>query len=58
MYCSKPPAPMIGPSAERARTEPGWTFHEFRCGHIVQHEAPHELANVLLGATDAEPPRE
>jgi pimeloyl-ACP methyl ester carboxylesterase len=58
VYCSKPPAPMIGPSAERARTEPGWTFHEFRCGHIVQHEAPHEPANVLLGATDAEPPRE
>jgi pimeloyl-ACP methyl ester carboxylesterase len=55
VYCSNPPAPMIGPSAERARTEPGWTFHEFRCGHIVQHEAPHELASVLLGVINAEP---
>jgi len=46
---------MIGPSAERARNEPGWTFHEFRCGHIVQHEAPRELAHVLLGAMTIEP---
>jgi pimeloyl-ACP methyl ester carboxylesterase len=36
VYCSNPPAPMIGPSAERTRTEPGWTFHELQCGHIVQ----------------------
>lgn len=48
---------MIGPSAERARTEPGWTFHEFRCGHIVQHEAPRELANVLLEAMNMETTR-
>jgi pimeloyl-ACP methyl ester carboxylesterase len=57
VYCSNPPAPMIGPSAERARTEPGWTFHEFRCGHIVQREAPRELATVLLGARSSEPAR-
>jgi pimeloyl-ACP methyl ester carboxylesterase len=56
VYCSKPPAPMIGPSAERARTEPGWTFHEFACGHIVQHEAPRELAAVLLQAMATQPP--
>ena len=48
--CSNPPAPMIGPSAERAGTEPGWAFHEFPCGHLVQREAPRELAAVLLGA--------
>ena len=52
VYCSNPPAPMIGPSAERARTEPGWAFHEFKCGHIVQNEAPRELAAVFLGAVD------
>jgi pimeloyl-ACP methyl ester carboxylesterase len=55
VYCSSPPAPMIGPSAERARTEPGWAFHDFECGHIVQNEMPRELATVLLGVTDAEP---
>jgi pimeloyl-ACP methyl ester carboxylesterase len=55
VYCSNPPAPMIGPSAERARTEAGWTFHEFRCGHIVQHDAPRELASVLLDAMTMEP---
>jgi hypothetical protein len=55
VYCSNPPAPMIGPSAERARTEPGWAFHEFACGHSVQHEAPRELAAVLLGAVGMEP---
>jgi pimeloyl-ACP methyl ester carboxylesterase len=49
VYCSSPPAPMIGPSAERARNDPAWRFHEFKCGHIVQHEAPRELADVLLG---------
>src|SRR5918911_560691 len=55
VYCSNPPAPMIGPSAERARTEPGWAFHEFACGHLVQNEMPKELAAVLLGAMDREP---
>ena len=50
VYCSSPPAPMIGPSAERARNEPGWAFHEFACGHIIQREAPRQLADVLLAA--------
>jgi hypothetical protein len=49
VYCSSPPAPMIGPSAERARTEPGWCYRELACGHIVQHEKPGELVDVLLG---------
>jgi pimeloyl-ACP methyl ester carboxylesterase len=52
VYCSSPPAPMIGPSADRARNDPTWRFHEFACGHAVQHEAPRELAAVLLGAMD------
>jgi hypothetical protein len=46
---------MIGPSAERGRTEPGWTFLVFRCGHVVQHEAPRNLASVLLGAMTMNP---
>ena len=46
---------MIGPSAARARTEPGWTFHEFACGHGVQREAPRELAAVLLAAVEHPP---
>lgn len=52
VYCSTPPAPMIGPSAERARTEPGWIYHELLCGHMVQNEMPRELADVLLAAMD------
>jgi pimeloyl-ACP methyl ester carboxylesterase len=53
VYCSSPPASMIGPSAERARIETGWAFHEFRCGHIVQHESPRELASVLLATMNS-----
>jgi pimeloyl-ACP methyl ester carboxylesterase len=48
VYCSSPPAPMIGLSAERARNDPAWRFHEFACGHVIQQEAPRELAQVLL----------
>jgi pimeloyl-ACP methyl ester carboxylesterase len=58
VYCSSPPAPMIGLSAERARTAPGWDFHEFKCGHIVQNEMPGELAAVLLAAMRTEPAAE
>ena len=25
-----------------------WRFHEFACGHVIQREAPRELAEVLL----------
>ena len=57
VYCSSPPAPMIGPCADRARNDPTWRFHEFACGHAVQHEAPRELAAVLLGAMDTGPAR-
>jgi hypothetical protein len=49
MYCSNPLAPMIGPSATRARNDPRWSFHEFRCSHNIQRDAPNELAEVLLG---------
>jgi pimeloyl-ACP methyl ester carboxylesterase len=50
VHCSSPPAPMIGLSAERARTEPGWRYHELACGHIVQNEMPNELVAILLEA--------
>ena len=41
---------MAGLSAERSRTDPLWTFHEFPCSHNIQRDAPAELTQVLLQA--------
>lgn len=36
-------------AAERAREDPRWGYHEIATNHMVQHNAPAELAEILLG---------
>lgn len=43
-----PPSDTFLPFAERARTTPGWTFHEMATGHDAMLTAPRELAQLLL----------
>lgn len=48
IYCTRTaPGNMFGPFAERARTEPGWIYHELYASHSPHVTAPDGLADVL-----------
>lgn len=44
----------FGSFAERARTDPGWRYHDIDCGHDVMIDRPEELT-ALLARMEAEP---
>jgi len=41
----------FGPFAERARNDPSWRYEEIDCGHDVMVDAPDELADALIRAS-------
>lgn len=41
----------FGPFAERARADPGWRYEEIAYGHDVMVDAPDELAEALIRAS-------
>ena len=47
--CSEYPGTPFGPFAERARSEPGWCYHELASGHDAMLAVPRALADLLLG---------
>jgi len=36
-------------AADHARADPRWSYHEIATNHMVQHNAPDELTEILLG---------
>lgn len=44
---------VLGQFAERARSDPGWRYHELDCGHDVMLARPDETVEILLTAAAA-----
>ena len=42
----------FGPFAERTRNDPDWRYEEIACGHDVMIDAPDELADALIRASE------
>jgi hypothetical protein len=41
------PADTFGPFAQRARSEPGWNYHEIDASHSPNVSAPEALMGIL-----------
>jgi pimeloyl-ACP methyl ester carboxylesterase len=42
----------FGPFAERAKNDPGWRYEDIECGHDVMVDAPDELVDALIRASE------
>lgn len=49
IHCTEGPiVPSFAPFAARARSEPGWRYHEIATEHDAMINAPQDLSSLLL----------